>query len=151
MLSFLLVKSMRFTRTYILRSSLLLSPSIVIFLLCLIFKGSTSHALAIQESWQSLARLFPSMSALIAEAPPHGSMDAIGWTTMQGLKMSYTTLTSFSYFIWIPAAWLLTIYGCMMLFIGSNNKQGSTVKRIIVLSQFLAVLPLFALGSDFGR
>jgi hypothetical protein len=128
-----------------------LSPSIVSFLLCLVFKGTPDHAFIIHESWQDLARSFPSMAALLAKAPPHGSIDALGWTTLQGMNMSYSILTGFSYLVWIPAAWLLTIYACMRLFIGDNNKPDADPRRAVILFQFLTVIPLFILGSDFGR
>jgi len=138
-------------RESLLAAILRLSPSIVIFFLCLVFKGSPGQALTIHESWQDLARQFPSMVALSAKVPPHGSIDAIGWTTLQGLSMSYSILTGFSYFVWIPLAWLVTLYVCVRLFIGDENKPESTLKRGVILFQFLMTFPLFVLGSDFGR
>ena len=127
-----------------------LLPSILAFFTCLIFKGSGNHALAIHESWQELGHLIPSKEALL-ENSPLGAIDAIGWSTIEGLGLSISTLNNFNYLIWIPAAWLITIYLCIQLFIADKNPQAVIVKRLIVLFQFLVVSPLFFLGWDFGR
>ena len=132
------------------RSFFMLFPAVVAFLLCLAFKGSSNHALMIHESWQSLSRLLPSNGALSASNPV-GAIDAIGWSTRQGLGLSYSTLKNFSFIIWIPAAWLLTIFISIVLFIGNGDRQAQAIKRQVVLFQFLMVSPLFILGWDFGR
>jgi hypothetical protein len=128
----------------------MLSPAVVAFVLCLALKGSSNHALMIHESWQSLARLLPSNGALSA-SDPVGAIDAIGWSTRQGLGLSYSTLKNFSFVIWIPAAWMLTIFICIVLFIGNRDRQAQAIKRQVVLFQFLMISPLFVLGWDFGR
>jgi hypothetical protein len=132
------------------RSMLYLSPSFIAFLFCVVFKGSAAHALLIHQSWQSIANLLPSNGALSADSPT-GAIDAIGWTTRQGLRLSYSTLNDFSFAVWVPAAWMLTIYICINLFVGSGEKHAAAAKRMIILFQFLTVTPLFILGWDFGR
>ena len=134
----------------IVRSMLYLSPSFIAFLFSVGFKGSESHALLIHQSWQSIANLLPSNGALSADSPT-GAIDAIGWTTRKGLELSYSTLNDFSYSVWVPAAWMLTIYICINLFVGSGEKQAAAAKRMTILFQFLTVAPLFILGWDFGR
>lgn len=134
----------------IVRSCIYLSPSILAFAFCLVRKGSIATALAIHESWQGLADLIPSIGALSSKSPT-GAIDAIGWSARQGLGLSYSTLNDFSSLIWVPAAWMLTIYVCIQLFVGDSEKRDADLKRIIILFQFLAVAPLFILGWDFGR
>jgi hypothetical protein len=132
------------------RSILFLSPSFITFLLCIVFKGSAAHALLIHQSWQSVSNILPSHGALSANSPT-GAIDAIGWTTKQGPGLSYSTLNDFSSAVWVPAAWMLTIYICINLFVGSGKKHAAAAKRMIILFQFLTVSPLFILGWDFGR
>jgi hypothetical protein len=132
------------------RSILYLSPSFITFLLCVGFKGSATHALLIHQSWQSISNILPSYGALSANSPT-GAIDAIGWTTKQGLGLSYSTLNDFSSAVWVPAAWMLTIYICINLFVGSGEKHAAASKRTTILFQFFTVTPLFILGWDFGR
>lgn len=134
----------------IIRSCFYLLPSIAAFLLCLVNKGSAADALVIHRTWQDLAGLLPSIGALSSNLPT-GAIDAIGWSTRQGLRLSYSTLNDFSFLIWVPAAWMLTIYVCIQLFVGDKNAQDVDLKRLIILFQFLMVAPLFVLGWDFGR
>jgi len=91
------------------------------------------------------------MAALSAKAPPRGSIDAIGWTTLEGLKMPASTLMSCSALLRILAAWMLTIDVCTPLLIGSEKKRAATAKGRVILFQFLMVIPLFILGGDFCR
>lgn len=132
------------------RSCFYLFPSIATFFFCLAHKGSAAVALAIHESWGGLTDLLPSYGAISSQSPT-GAIDAIGWTTRQGLGLSYSTLNDFSFLIWVPAAWMLTIYICIQLFVGDGQKHDADIKRILVLFQFLMVAPLFILGWDFGR
>lgn len=133
-----------------LRSLHLLAPSIFVFLLCIACKGSPEQALKIHSSWQSIATLIPSTNALFANKPI-GAIDAIGWTTIKGVSLSYSTLNDIDLLIWIPAAWALTIYVCINLFTGKECGHKASWKRIIVLFQFAAISPLFILGWDYGR
>ena len=149
-LSFCRRDSSLFNFVLLRRAFYLLLPAVAAFVLCLVFKGSTNHALMIHEGWQSLARLIPSSGALSASSPV-GAIDAIGWSTRQGLLLSYSTLRNFSFIIWIPAAWMLTIFVCIILFVGSGDRQAQAIKRQVVLFQFLMISPLFVLGWDFGR
>ncbi|WP_322771759.1 hypothetical protein [Synechococcus sp. CBW1107] len=106
--------------------------------------------MAIHQSWQSLEGLIPSRAALSISLPP-GAIEAIGWTTSKGLLLSISTLSDFRHGIWIPAAWLLTIYICIQFFIADKEPQYIEKKRFIVLFQLLFISPLFVLGWDFGR
>lgn len=127
-----------------------LLPSFTAFLACLICKGSELHALTIHQSWQSQADLVPSIGAL-ARSLPTGAIEAIGWTIHKGLSLSKATLNDFSYGIWVPAAWLLTIYVCIQFFIADRNPEHVATKKFIVLLQLTTISPLFILGWDFGR
>jgi len=127
-----------------------LSPSLLAFLASLMFKGSMSHAFSIHNSWQALANVLTTHGALSADTPV-GAIDAIGWSTLRGLGLSLSTLNDFSFIIWIPAAWVITIYVCAGLFAGSALGESAISKQAIVFSQFLVISPLFVLGWDFGR
>jgi hypothetical protein len=132
------------------KSAFSLSPSLLAFMACLVFKGSAVQAMAIHESWKGLDHIVPSFGALTALRPV-GAIGALGWTTREGLQLSFSTLSDFSSFVWIPGAWMLTIYTCMNLFVGNGDKATLSRKRYIVMLQFIAVTPLFFLGWDFGR
>lgn len=127
-----------------------LSPSIAAFIFCLIFKGSELQAMVIHESWKGLAALIPSKIALF-QSTPDGAIGSIGWTTMQGLSISISTLRSFSLGLWVPACWMLTMYICFQLFVGDQGFKDAELKRQIAFFQLLMLSPLFLLGSDFGR
>lgn len=132
------------------RSSLYTIPSILAFLLCLMMKGSAAHALLIHQSWQDLSALLPSTSALQA-ASPIGAIGAIKWSTAFGMSFPRSTLTLFSGIVWVPAAWMLTIYVCFNVFVGAGDQEHLRLRRFLVLFQFLVISPLFFLGFDFGR
>ena len=131
-------------------SAIYLLPSFLAFFACLVFKGSESQAISIHQAWQNLEGLIPP-SSLLSRSLPSGAIDALGWTTSQGLFLSASTLNHFSLGIWIPAAWFLTIYICIQFFITDQDPQHVEAKRFIVLYQFLFISPLFILGWDFGR
>jgi hypothetical protein len=149
-LSFLLSTSGRIGWSSLAKGVLALAPSIVAFGLCIVFKGSGVNALQIHRSWQGVAHLLASTGSL-ADPAPTGAVNAIGWTTAEGLRLSYSTLSDFSFLIWVPAAWMLTIYVCINLFIGKSGERDASLKRVIVLFQLLIISPLFVLGWDFGR
>jgi hypothetical protein len=134
-----------------LRSLALLLPSIVVFCTCLLFRGSPMQARQIHESWQQLVPTIRSLGTLWDTNPPDGAIQAIGWSTSKALSLPLSSLHEVSSGLWIPAVWMLTIYLCINLFVGRGDPLTKAAKRMTALYQFLAILPLFIIGYDFGR
>tara|TARA_B100000989_G_scaffold269446_1_gene224855 strand:+ start:656 stop:1966 length:1311 start_codon:yes stop_codon:yes gene_type:complete len=129
-------------------ATLFLMPSIFSFFLCWFFKGDINHSLMIHQSWQSLAEIMPSISALYKKEPT-GAIAAIGWGTSQVFTSSL--LSQFNLFIfWHPGMWFFTIYIAMRLFIGNKKDLNQKLKRTIICSQLIAFIPMF-LFVDIGR
>ena len=139
--------------TSISKAFFMISPSLISFWLCWVFKGVPIMALRIHQNWQSLENLISHGGALDVfspdDLPQKGAIAAIGWGKSQ--VFSTQILDDFSIgIIWHPAIWLLTIFVIMQLFIGSKNDFFRKIKRIIICIQFIPIIPMF-LMVDFGR
>tara|TARA_Y100000589_G_scaffold238502_1_gene225892 strand:- start:244 stop:1521 length:1278 start_codon:yes stop_codon:yes gene_type:complete len=123
-------------------------PSIIIFSLCWVFKGTPDQSLSIHLSWQNLQDILPSLEKLTAPWPD-GAISALGTTS--GKIYSNTLISQFNLLIfWHPGMWLLTIFLVIKLFIGHEKNIYQKSKRILICMQLIAFLPMF-LFVDIGR
>ena len=135
--------------TAITQGLLNLLPTLLFFLLCWIFKGSSEQSIRIHESWQLLKAILPTLGALNNPGPPGGAIAAIGFEASR--VYSFSLLTKFNLFVfWHPGMWILTIFVVMKFFIGSDQNIFQDAKRFILCSQFIAFLPMFYV-VDIGR
>jgi len=152
-------------------SALEFSPSVAAFLTAVAFRGSEAHAQAVHQSWSAL--YFPYDAGGPYPDLPKAAIEGIGWTTATGLDQGLATLTSFSGGIYVPLAWLATVYLSARFLVGALRSpdesattpveaasspvrpEGAATDRqrfVLVMSlQLLAVSPLFVLGRDYGR
>ena len=129
-------------------TSLFILPSIIIFALCWVFKGTPEQSLSIHQSWQNLQNILPSLGKLITDYP-EGAISAVG--TNSGKVYSNTLISQFNLFVfWHPGMWLLTLFIVIKLFIGHEKNINQKGKRIIICFQLIAFLPMF-LFVDIGR
>ena len=136
-----------------------LSPSILVFLCVLYFKGSKLVADQIWNSWKTIK--FPLNGDSPSQAP--AAIDGISWTLKQGLYYTYDTLTRFDFGIYAPLAWLLIIIAIyyvltnisalsFKIFNYSPNKNFDKLNvSAVLIFQLLSIMPLFLLGWDYGR
>jgi hypothetical protein len=138
------------------RRTLALMPAGACFVLTAIYHGSTEHALAVNDSWMHLWRITDPGNPAIAA--PAAAIEALGWTTEQGLSLSLYLLTSGWY---QPTAWAMVFtisFALILLFTDRNaDRKGKPAMEIrirvtaILLAQLLFISPLFVLGVDYGR
>jgi hypothetical protein len=125
------------------------------------FHGNTSVARAINSSWHHLWVSIHSANCCSDE--PQAAIDGLQWTPHHALSLPAHVLGEFSFGIWAPLAWLITIALCfffLVQFLGVDA-SGSALTNIdplektrlggILLFQLVAVSPLFIVGRDFGR
>jgi len=125
-----------------------LTPALLSFLLCWIFKGDINQSQSIHQSWQALSHILPSTGSLKA-LEPIGAIAAIGYESSR--VYSNTLISQFNLSIfWHPGMWLLTIFLTMRLFIGINQKPNQEAKRFVLCYQLIAFIPMF-LFVDIGR
>ncbi len=144
------------TRNDLISRGLSLLPAAGCFLLTLIYHGTPAQAEAVNQSWLPLWRLIdPGNPAL---ETPSASIQALGWSSKQGLSLSLYLLTSGFY---QPMAWAMVFvisFGLMILFTDRDNMShtspGLAVKikfTAIMVGQWILISPLFLLGVDYGR
>ena len=152
-------------------------PSIACFLLALVCKGDQTVARKIHQSWSD--HIFPFVAKCVNPDKPTAAIEAIGWSTREGVDASLSVLKAFSYGIYVPFAWLVTMYVTAGFIIGAvkpDSQDASLVKSgadsksnsiktrsgceesarssrlLCCLSlQLFAIAPLFVFGWDFGR
>lgn len=147
-------------------SMLEFSGAVVAFVIVIAFKGSEAAALEVHRSWSGL--YFPFDAWTPYPDAPKAAIDGIGWTTRAGVDYGLAVWTKFSWGIYAPLAWMITWYLSAGFLVGSirSTTQPDTIPpsgsrdllarererfaRVLLL-QFLAVLPLFILGCDYGR
>ena len=129
-----------------------LSPSILIFILCCLFKGNQEQVNIIHLSWRKFYPLLPSPGNEIFLPRPTGTLSSLAWSLKDGIQLSLSTFNQFSRFIWIPGAWLITILISGIYFIKSKSKgELAKLKCFILVSNFFIFTSLFIVGCDFGR
>lgn len=129
-----------------------LSPSLLAFCMCVVHKGDPIIAHAINLSWIDLWKSIEPNACCFDK--PNAAIDAIQWTTKQGLSLSYSLLFAFSMGIYVPLAWLVTIVMCGFFILSFSIKLENTEYRNILstlIFQLVMIAPLFILGWDFGR
>ncbi|MDP3849563.1 MAG: hypothetical protein Q8Q59_03595 [Luteolibacter sp.] len=138
------------------RRMLALLPAGICFLLTVIHHGSPEQAAAINDSWMPLWRTIePGNPAL---ATPDAAIEALGWTSEQGLSLSLYMLTTGWY---QPTAWAM-VFGITFVLVvlftdRSSDREGQAAMQsriqvtALLLAQLLFISPLFLLGVDYGR
>ncbi len=136
----------------LLRRSLPLLPAAACFALASVYHGTPAIAEAVNDSWLPLWRT-------IDPANPHleassAAINALGWTSQQGLSISVHMLTSGFY---QPLAWAFVFavsFALMVLFTDRDAAPAMETKTrvtAILLAQLAFISPLFLLGFDYGR
>ena len=133
----------------LLKNILLFLPSIIVFLLCFIFKGSDYQASLINKSWIDKSFLFPFDNFINGNA--RGAIDAIGWGFKDVVNLLSLSLRDFKGFLWVPIAWGLTILIIGSIFLGDNKSKDAKLKLFILSFQFIPLISLCLLGWDYGR
>tara|TARA_B100001989_G_scaffold153931_1_gene109857 strand:+ start:83 stop:1318 length:1236 start_codon:yes stop_codon:yes gene_type:complete len=131
------------------KNILLFLPSIIVFLLCFIFKGSDYQASLINNSWIDKSFLFPFDDFI--NGNPSGAIDAIGWGFNDVVNLLSLSLRDFKGFLWVPIAWGLTILIIGSIFLGDNKSKDAKLKLFILSFQFFPLILLCLLGWDYGR
>ena len=131
------------------KNILLFLPSIIVFLLCFIFKGSDYQASLINNSWIDKSFLFPFDDFI--NGNPSGAIDAIGWGFNDVVNLLSLSLRDFKGFLWVPIAWGLTILIIGSIFLGDNKSKDAKLKLFILSFQFIPLILLCLLGWDYGR
>tara|TARA_A100001015_G_C15023978_1_gene729468 strand:+ start:980 stop:2179 length:1200 start_codon:yes stop_codon:yes gene_type:complete len=125
-------------------------PLLLVGLAVVINKGTVETALHITSFWNSFFTEKYPRFCCYAENP--AAIDAIGWSTQRGLSLSLSLLSEFvNGFIYVPLAWILTIFICLQFGRWSLKKAAARQFSKIFLIQLFFVSPLFLLGWDFGR
>jgi len=124
-------------------------PSILIFTLCFIFKGSSDQAMTIHKSWINKSYLFPYET--INSEIPLGAINAIGWEMNKVIELFLISIRNFENFVWVPTAWLLTIIVLAIFFLGDQLGRDIKIKSLILSIQFIPFSLLCLLGWDYGR
>jgi hypothetical protein len=132
------------------RASLLL-PAGCALLLTVIHHGTPSIAQAVHDSllplWRSLG------PGEIGLEHPAASIEALGWSSSEGMALSLHLLGSGLY---QPLAWLMVMTVSVLLILRlmrmeagqSGTRRGMAA---LLAVQFLCISPLFLLGVDYGR
>lgn len=129
-----------------------LSPALTTAGLTLIFKGTQAQSQKIWQSWSSFSDTWLGRDFFPPSPPSEGAIQAIGWTTAEGLSLSASILDDFHGIFWDPLIWIITT-SCVGLFLSCvvfRTLEKSKVHQALIF-QFLCITPLFALGWDFGR
>jgi len=138
------------------RRGLVMLPAGVCFCLVTWFHGTPALAEAVNHSWLPLWRhIAPGNGELDV---PAAAIQALGWSSGQGLAMGSYVLSSGFY---QPVAWagvFAVSFALVVLFTGRDAGRGEppameTKVQVtaILLAQLLFISPLFLLGCDYGR
>ena len=136
----------------LLRRSLPLLPAVACFTLASIHHGTPAIAEAVNDSWLPLWRAID--PANLHLETPSAAIEALGWTSQQGLSVAGYMLTSGFY---QPLAWFFVFavsFLLMILFTDRDAAPALDVKTrvtAILLAQLAFISPLFLLGFDYGR
>ena len=139
-------------------------PAIAAFVLTVVFHGNAVVASSVNGSWRDLwVDIEPNGCCY---DKPGAAIDALQWSTSRGLALSASVLREFDMGVYAPLAWVVTICLCFLYMVGvvdrgsrceNEDEDSSTLlsckRRLstIMVFQFAAISPLFALGWDFGR
>lgn len=135
-----------------LRKVALLAPAAACFLLTVIFHGSPALAEAVNASWIPLWQSIEPANPAVGT--PAAAIEALGWTSQQGLSLAIYMWTSGPY---QPVAWVSVFaiaFFLFLLFAGRRAERPAEVKvhvGAILAAQLVFISPLFILGVDYGR
>lgn len=135
-----------------LRRCLALLPAGACFAIASIFHGTPAVAKAVNDSWLPLWRTIDPTNTGVEM--PSAAIEALGWTSGQGLSIAGHMLASGFY---QPAAWamvFLVSFALMVLFTDRDTAPSLEIKTrvtAILLAQLAFISPLFLLGFDYGR
>ena len=136
----------------LLRRGLALLPAVLCCACVAVFHGTPRIAEAVNASWLPLWRTLDPGNPQIQHAS--AAIQALGWSSQQGLSLGITLLTSG---IYQPLAWA-TVFGIsfvlFLIFTGRTEERSLEVKArvtALLVAQFLFISPLFLLGFDYGR
>lgn len=130
-------------------------PAAVCFGLSAVFHGNPATSRAVNESLIPLWRMID--PHVTSPDIPMVAIEALGWTSSQGLSLALGMLTSG---IYQPAAWACVYaisFGLVVLFTGKGTIGTETAFAAkcrfaaIALTQLACISPLFILGFDYGR
>ncbi len=139
-------------RLDIVRAGIRFLPALAAAGLVLVFKGDAGTARAITEDWNGIfSTIAPDYCCYVR---PESALKTIGWTPLQGLRLPFRELSRFWGPVWVPLIWAATLFLAMMA-ISVSMKRDDFITRSFQLRLFeiqaLCGLPLFLLGSDYGR
>ncbi len=144
----------------VIKTTIFILPSFIIFLVCLANRGSHNIANGIWESWKPVT--FPTQNNN-AVSPIPAALDGLRWTNLETNKLLLNTLTNFNDGVYAPLAWFLIIISIYYLLINLDKiKFSANLTRLsvnfnhthisnILIWQFIVIFPLFILGWDYGR
>lgn len=140
----------------VLKRAIALVPAILVFLSTVVFHGTPANALAIHQSWLPLWSVIDPGHPSIMK--PAAAIEAIGWTTAQGVSLTSHVWTNGLY---QPLAWITVLcmaFVIVLWFIGTNQETDPSDRphlRLrgcgLLIMQLGFVSPLFVLGVDYGR
>jgi hypothetical protein len=136
----------------VLRRCLALLPSAICFLCVAVFHGTPQIAAAVNDSWRPLWLILDPGNPQILS--PSAAIQALGWSSQEGLSLGITVLTSGFY---QPMAWASVFalsFALVVMFTGRDEERRLEVRTrvtAILLAQFIFISPLFLLGFDYGR
>lgn len=144
------------TSIELVRRCLSLLPAGSCFLLTVIYHGSPELAITINNSWMPLWQVIDPVNPALSQ--PAAAIEALGWTSEQGLSLSLYMLSSGFY---QPMAWAMVFTISFMLVVlftdRDSDRDGQVVMETrirvaaILLAQWILISPLFLLGVDYGR
>ena len=129
---------------------LLFCETLIVFLICSVFHGDIAMS---QLIWDSLP--FTDRLQLSPAAPysTFGAIGSLGWGLKQHFSTLYGVVSSGGIFIWIFFAFgnaLVLTYMYIAIDPPKINGSPSLYLRWILIG-FLVLLPMFLVGSDWGR
>lgn len=128
------------------RRALALAPAAAVFLLVVWNHGTPETARAVNASWVPLWRTID--PSIANPEIPAAAIDALGWSSAQGLAMTAGLL---NVGIYQPAAWVL-VFALSFLLLVLFSGAGERIRiATILLAQWVFISPLFLLGVDYGR
>lgn len=115
------------------------------------FKGTPAIARAVHDAWLPL---WQEVGGAGCCTEPAASFHALGWSLGEGIRQQAIVLDDYSFFVYVPAAWALTLVVVFVLLVATARVDTRAERRgvfAICLLQLACVAPMFVIGLDFGR
>lgn len=137
----------------VLRRGIAMLPAAGCFALTAVFHGTPETARAVNSSWLPLWRKINPGG--LHQDQPAAAIQALGWTSDEGLSPGLNLLTSGFYQPMVWAMLFAISFALIVRFTARDTGRGATDERTrvaaILLAQFVFISPLFVLGHDYGR